>query len=91
MIKRLKAKVFGRVQGVGYRAFVYDKALYLNLKGYVKNLPDGTVEVDVEGEEDSLLKLLDYLKVGPPLSNVTNVDYEFVDELVNYSEFKIRY
>ncbi|BAI80118.1 acylphosphatase [Deferribacter desulfuricans SSM1] len=90
-MKRLHAIVSGRVQGVGFRAFVYDKALNLNLKGYVKNLPDGTVEVDAEGDEKSLIELLSHLRVGPSLSNVTNIDFEITDKLVNYSDFRIRY
>ena len=90
-MKRLHAIVYGRVQGVGYRAFIYDKALYLGLKGFVKNLPDGSVEIEAEGEEKDLFKLIEFAKSGPPLSNVTNIEYDFYEDLKNYDTFKISY
>ncbi|KAA0258011.1 acylphosphatase [Deferribacter autotrophicus] len=91
MYKRLHAVVFGKVQGVGYRAFIYDKALSLGLKGFVKNLPDGTVEIEAEGDEIYLFQLLDKAKKGTPLTNVTNVDFKIYDDLKGYTTFKIAY
>ncbi|MGA1845840.1 acylphosphatase [Deferribacter abyssi] len=91
MYKRLHAIVFGKVQGVGYRAFIYDKALYLGLKGFVRNLPDGTVEIEAEGDEISIYRLLDSAKKGSPLANVTNVDYKIYDDLRGYTKFEITY
>ena len=58
------AKVYGRVQGVGYRYFVKEKAQNLDLFGYVKNLEDGTVEVLAQGREENLQKLIEELKMG---------------------------
>jgi acylphosphatase len=61
----LRVVVRGRVQGVGYRDFVYMRAHFLGLRGYVRNLPDmRSVEVVAEGERDSLEQLLDYLREG---------------------------
>jgi len=77
--KRLEARVFGFVQGVGFRYFVKRNALKLGLNGYAKNLPDGSVEVVAEGSEESLLKLLEYLRQGNPYSRVERVDYSFKD------------
>ena len=50
--------VSGRVQGVGFRYYVEDIALGMNISGWVRNLSDGTVEIDAEGEEDKLKKFL---------------------------------
>ena len=62
----LRAVVRGRVQGVFFRDFVRRHADQLNLRGYVRNLPDGGVEVVAEGERPALERLLEYLKEGPP-------------------------
>jgi len=77
MLKRIHAKVYGVVQGVGFRRFVQIHAKRLGLKGYAMNLPDGTVEVVAEGYEEALKKLLEYLKIGPPLAKVEKVEYSF--------------
>ncbi len=77
--KRLEARVYGFVQGVGFRYFVKRNALRLGLNGYAKNLPDGSVEVVAEGSEESLLKLLEYLRQGNSYSRVERVDYSFKD------------
>ncbi len=74
MKRRMVALVGGRVQGVGYRAFVRAKALELGLSGYAENLPDGRVEVVAEGEEEDLKLLLHFLKRGPRLAEVRTVD-----------------
>ena len=77
--KRLEARVYGFVQGVGFRYFVKRNALKLGLNGYAKNLPDGSVEVVAEGSEDALLKLLEYLREGNSYSQVEKVDYVLED------------
>ena len=77
--KRLEARVYGFVQGVGFRYFVKRNALRLGLSGYAKNLPDGSVEVLAEGSKDALLKLLKYLREGNSYSQVERVDYVLKD------------
>ncbi|MFH1381407.1 MAG: acylphosphatase, partial [Chloroflexota bacterium] len=63
--------VYGRVQGVFFRAFVSRHATEIGLDGHVRNLPDGnTVEVHAEGERAKLEKLIEHLKVGPPGARV---------------------
>ena len=71
---RITAIVTGRVQGVGYRAFVQRHALDLGLAGYAENLADGRVEIVVEGEKSELEHLLVLLKRGPAHAEVTELD-----------------
>jgi len=80
--KRLVAS--GIVQGVGYRYFALGVARRLDLDGYVRNLPDGTVEVVVQLKEGANLQaLVDALKKGPPASRVTGVE---IHTLTGFSE-----
>lgn len=65
--------VSGRVQGVFYRRFVYDKAKILGLSGWARNLADGRVEVLVCGKRESVENLVRALWVGPPAAHVTDV------------------
>jgi len=65
--------VSGRVQGVYFRASTRDHALRLGLRGYAKNLSDGSVEVVANGTADSLEKLAQWLWHGPATAKVTDV------------------
>ncbi len=65
--------VSGRVQKVGYRAFVHKQALKLELKGFVRNLKDGRVEVVARGSQDKLSVFEDLLRAGPPRAEVEEV------------------
>lgn len=87
----LQVTVYGRVQGVFFRDFVTRWAMELRLTGYVRNLPDGAVEVRAEGETQQLEKLVDYLKVGPPAARVNKVVTSWSEYTGNYSGFKVRY
>ncbi len=88
-MKRLLVKVYGRVQGVGFRYFTLSKAELLDIKGFVKNMPDGSVFVDCEGDEDSLKIFLDCLKKGPSFAYVERLEIEAVSPK-NYREFVIK-
>jgi len=85
------AKVYGRVQGVGYRYFVKEKAQVLDVVGYVKNLEDGTVEVLAQGKEENLQKLIQELKKGPFLARVDKLDIIFRKPKNVFSQFQINY
>jgi acylphosphatase len=83
--------VRGRVQGVGFRAFVVWRARELDLHGFARNLSDGTtVEVVAEGPRDMLDALLAYLREGPPLSRVDSVDLDWRPATGAYSGFGTR-
>ena len=74
---RLVARVEGRVQGVGYRAFVRERAVALGLSGWVRNLPSGDVDLEAEGPRANLDRLLRDLQAGPPASRVRQVHAEW--------------
>jgi len=90
-VKGLHAFVSGRVQGVGYRAFTRDVARKLGLKGFVRNLTDGRVEVYAEGEEELLKTLLSKLYEGPFFAKVTDIEYKFTEPRGNHESFDIVY
>jgi len=86
------AIVHGRVQGVNFRFFVRNRAEALGLKGYVKNLSDGTaVEVWAEGEKTKLGELIDYLKAGPSRARVERVDVEWSEYTGRFNGFQLNY
>jgi acylphosphatase len=87
----LQATVRGRVHGVFFRDFVERWAGELNLTGYVRNRPDGTVEVRAEGEKQQVEKLVGYLKVGPPTARVDRVITIWTAYSGTYSGFRVRY
>ena len=87
----LQAIVYGYVQGIFFRAFVSRQASELGLTGYVRNLPEGAVEVNAEGERNRLEKLIGYLKVGPPGARVQKVITSWSEYKGSYSGFSIRY
>ena len=87
MKKQCKFTIGGHVQGVGFRYFVYRRAVELNLSGYAKNLYNGNVEVVAEGEEFALEELHRLLKVGPSRSFVDYIQTEYSDFSGNYSGF----
>ncbi len=68
--------VTGRVQGVGYRYFAKTSAEKLGLRGYARNLEDGTVEVFAVGPEKQVEELLGALQLGPRLSEVRGIEHQ---------------
>lgn len=73
----MRALVHGQVQGVGYRAFARGEARRLALSGWVRNLPDGSVEVMAAGPGPDLVRLVDRLREGPPAGSVTRIDLDW--------------
>jgi acylphosphatase len=72
--KRLRCVVHGLVQGVNFRNFTAREARRLGVAGWVRNRPDGTVELEAAGEEASLRALLDAVGRGPRMARVDRVD-----------------
>jgi acylphosphatase len=71
--RRLKAEIFGDVQGVGFRFFAERQARRLGLDGYVRNRYDGAVEVEAEGPSTALEQFLSDLRHGPRMARVQDV------------------
>jgi acylphosphatase len=65
--------ISGRVQGIFYRKFVSQALMKKQFKGYIQNLPDGTVEVVAEIFDDEIDDFLNILKVGSPMSTVEDI------------------
>lgn len=79
------------MQGVGFRYFAWRLATRLALRGWVRNLPDGRVELVAEGDPDRLAQLEVELKRGPPMASVTNLRAaENLDQDPLRSAFEIR-
>lgn len=90
-IGRLTARVRGDVQGVGYRFFARREASALGLRGYVRNLPDRSVEVVVEGERGLLQQFVGVLRRGPSAANVEAVDTTWSNAEGTFGGFQIRH
>lgn len=90
-MKAFKATVFGKVQGVWFRDSTRKEAIKLNVVGWVKNMPDGTVYLEAEGEEEQLNQLKKWLHVGPHYSRVDYVDIEWIEPTGSYSTFEMRF
>lgn len=89
--ERLVAEVHGLVQGVGFRYFTRGVARRLNLKGFVRNDPDGVVTVVAEGKRPDLDALLDALHDGPDLAEVEKVDDVWEAARGRFDSFTIEY
>jgi acylphosphatase len=74
---RVRAVIRGRVQGVFFRAETRDRARSLGLSGWVRNVPDGSVEAVFEGERERIESILDWCRRGPGLAEVEDVDVDW--------------
>ena len=89
-IQRLHARVYGRVQGVGFRYFVLNSAVELGLVGWTRNRRDGSVEVIAEGELDVLKKLVGVLQRGSRSSSVSKIQTDLQVASGEFATFYIR-
>lgn len=89
--QRLHAIVHGRVQGVNFRAYTFREATALGLTGWVRNVRDGTVETEAEGESEQLQHFLAFLRKGPPSAIVAQVDIDWQAATGEFQDFQIRH
>ncbi len=89
-MRAVKVRVEGIVQGVGFRYYTYRIAKRYGVKGYVRNMPDGSVQVVAEGEEERLEGFLQDVARGPSSAVVTNVSVEEINPK-GFSSFEIEY
>ena len=88
---KLHLIIFGKVQGVFFRRHAKERALKLALKGYVRNLSDGAVEVVAEGAEQNLKELIEFCKRGPQAAKVENIKIKYGDAKGEFEGFEIKY
>ena len=74
-------KVYGRVQGVGFRFYTNKKAVELNIFGFVQNKHDGSVYIEAQGNEADLQTFIDWVNIGTQWSRVNKVEVQFVPPL----------
>lgn len=86
----VEVQVSGEVQGVFFRAFTSRIAKSLNLRGYVRNLPHGIVEVVAEGHKDKLEEFINQLYAGPPEALVDKVDTKWSDFTGQFVHFEVK-
>ena len=90
-LKRFRAVVHGRVQGVNFRYYTEEQARRLGLVGCVRNCWDGTVEVVAEGPADALQCFLSWLHVGERPARVTRVDIQWQTPVGEFEDFEVRF
>ncbi|MBN1298823.1 MAG: acylphosphatase [Actinobacteria bacterium] len=90
-IKTYRIILSGRVQGVGYRYFVEEKARLYNIKGYVKNTFDNKVEIVCQGKRESLDIFRKRIKQGPAFAHVAGIIENSIENANSYSNFEIIY
>ncbi len=83
--------VKGLVQGVGFRWFVEREAKKLGLVGYVRNLPTGQVEIEVEGDRSLIEELIARVKVGNRQARVVDLDIDWLEARGRYTNFNITF
>ncbi len=88
MKKSVRLYVNGAIQGVFYRAFVKDQAEKLNVKGFVRNLEDGRVEVFLEGNNEDVDKMVELCKKGPKHSQIRSVEIKS-EKFQDFKVFKV--
>jgi len=84
-----RIRISGRVQGVGFRYYALRKAQEMSIAGWVRNLPDGDVEIHAEGAVEALSAFLSAVRQGPPFAMVTDVSFRKVP-VENCPSFTIR-
>jgi len=88
---RVHLIISGLVQGVFFRHHTKKNAVGLGLTGWVKNRPDGKVEAVFEGKEENVALMIDWCRIGPPSSHVTDVEITREEATHAFPDFTIRY
>ena len=89
-MKTVKAIASGKVQGVGFRVHTQQKAQQFGIKGYVRNLNNGDVEIIATGEVAAVNELLKWAKSGSPSAVVNNLEVDAIKNTEEFAKFEIR-
>ena len=89
-MKHFSIRVVGKVQGVFFRASTKETADELGIKGMVRNEPDGSVYIEAEGEDETLIRFMEWCKKGPRMARVERCE---IDEkgIQNFKNFSIQH
>ena len=90
-MKSVRAVVSGRVQGVWFRASTQERAAGLGVRGYVRNLPNGSVEIVAAGEEDKVDALMQWASEGPPGARVDKVAVKPLETNEDFDKFSVAF
>lgn len=90
MTTRIHAIVYGTVQGVFFRSSTQQEARKRNLTGWVRNLPDGSVELEAQGQSSAVDTLMEWLWHGPPDASVRRVSSETISLMEGEGTFEVR-
>ena len=90
-MKAVEILVTGRVQGVGFRAFAERRASKLNVVGFVRNLPEGHVEVLAQGDAAAVDSFCNWLREGPSFARVEDLSVKDVPVDPKLRDFGVRY
>ncbi|WP_337543100.1 acylphosphatase [Mitsuokella jalaludinii] len=88
---RYCGRATGRVQGVGFRRFVQQHASELGLTGWVRNMEDGSVEMEIQGDPEKIDKLSVLIREGNYFIKVKELKFEPVETVPNETRFVVRY
>ena len=88
MKKSVRLYVSGAVQGVFFRGFVKENAERYDIKGFIRNLEDGRIEIFLEGNTDDINKMIEICKIGPKHSQIKNVEVK-EEKFQDFKNFKV--
>lgn len=83
-------QIFGRVQGVGFRYSARLAARNYGIKGYVRNMSDGSVYLEVEGSEDNVTRFINWCREGPDFAHIDHINITDAS-LRNFETFEVRF
>jgi acylphosphatase len=87
---RVHLLISGRVQGVAFRAYTEDEGRRLGVRGWVRNLPDGRVEAEAEGDRGAVEELVAWCRHGPPAARVDDVEVAWSEHRGDLGPFATR-
>lgn len=90
-MQTIKIIIFGKVQGVFFRNFIKEQADILEIKGFIRNIPDGNVEIIAQGDEIVLKELIKQAKIGPDFAKIDKINVSHETSNTIFKDFKIIY
>jgi acylphosphatase len=89
-LARLRILIEGRFQGMNFRFKSQQKAKDLNLVGFIRNLSDGRIEIDAQGDQENVDALLNWCQEEPHGSHITSLLYRYDEPVRSYNDFIVR-